>query len=106
MGVKMPGYYRLNVFPMEVPPLRERMEDVPLLAKHFVETSVKELGCPKPRLTRAGIAKLGKLSLARQHPRTAERHRTGHHHFARRRARLRFAGDRMRGATLKETPRQ
>ena len=34
------------------------MEDVPLLAKHFVETSVRELGCPKPRLTRAAIAKL------------------------------------------------
>jgi transcriptional regulator with GAF, ATPase, and Fis domain len=51
-------YYRLNVFPIQVPPLRERMEDVALLAKHFIETSVRELGCPKPRLTRAGIAKL------------------------------------------------
>ena len=52
-------FYRLNVFPIQVPPLRERMEDVPLLAKHFIETSVKELGCSKPRLTRAAIAKLG-----------------------------------------------
>ena len=51
-------FYRLNVFPIQVPPLRERMEDVPLLAKHFIETSVRELGCPKPRLTRAAIAKL------------------------------------------------
>lgn len=51
-------YYRLNVFPIQVPTLRERMEDIPLLAKHFVDLSVKELGCPKPRLTRAGIAKL------------------------------------------------
>ena len=51
-------FYRLNVFPVQVPPLRERMEDVPLLAKHFIETSVRELGCPKPRLTRAAIAKL------------------------------------------------
>jgi transcriptional regulator with GAF, ATPase, and Fis domain len=51
-------YYRLNVFPIQVPPLRERMEDVPLLAKHFIETSVRELGCSKPRLTRAAIAKL------------------------------------------------
>jgi transcriptional regulator with GAF, ATPase, and Fis domain len=51
-------FYRLNVFPIQVPALRERMEDVPLLAKHFIETSVRELGCPKPRLTRAGIAKL------------------------------------------------
>ena len=51
-------YYRLNVFPIQVPTLRERVEDIPLLAKHFIELSVKELRCSKPRLTRAGIAKL------------------------------------------------
>jgi DNA-binding NtrC family response regulator len=51
-------YYRLNVFPMKVAPLRERKEDIPLLATHFVELSVKELGCPRPRLTRAGIESL------------------------------------------------
>ncbi len=51
-------FYRLNVFPIEVPPLRKRMDDIPLLAKHFVELSSKELKCAKPRLTRAGIAKL------------------------------------------------
>ena len=51
-------YYRLNVFPIQVPPLRDRMDDIPLLAKHFVELSAKDLKCAKPRLTRAGIAKL------------------------------------------------
>lgn len=51
-------FYRLNVFPIHVPPLRERMEDVPLLAKYFIESSVKKLHCAKPRLTRAGVAKL------------------------------------------------
>lgn len=51
-------YYRLNVFPVRVAPLRERREDIPLLAQHFVKLSVKELGCPKPRLTRAGAIQL------------------------------------------------
>jgi transcriptional regulator with GAF, ATPase, and Fis domain len=51
-------YYRLNVFPVQVAPLRERREDIPLLAQHFVKLSVKEMGCAKPRLTRAGIIQL------------------------------------------------
>jgi DNA-binding NtrC family response regulator len=51
-------YYRLNMFPIQVPPLRERLEDVPHLAKHFVESSTKELRCPQPRLTRATITQL------------------------------------------------
>jgi DNA-binding NtrC family response regulator len=51
-------YYRLNVFPVKVAPLRERKEDITLLATHFVELSAKELGWPKPRLTRAGIETL------------------------------------------------
>jgi len=51
-------YYRLNVFPLRVAALRQRKEDIPLLASHFVEMLVEELGCPKPRLTRAGIETL------------------------------------------------
>ena len=51
-------YYRLNVFPIQVAPLRERGEDIPLLAQHFINLSVKEMGCAKPRLTRAGIIQL------------------------------------------------
>ena len=51
-------YYRLNVFPIKVLPLRDRKDDIPLLASYFIETSVKELGCPRPRLTTAGIETL------------------------------------------------
>ena len=51
-------FYRLNVFPMKLAPLRERREDIPILAAHFVELSLRELGCPRPRLTRAGIETL------------------------------------------------
>ena len=46
-------FYRLSVFPVHVPPLRERGDDVVQLAQHFLEQTCKDFGRPVLQLTRA-----------------------------------------------------
>jgi two-component system response regulator HydG len=50
-------FYRLNVVPLRVPPLRERREDVPLLAQHFLERYAKRSG-ERKTLSPAALQKL------------------------------------------------
>ncbi len=51
-------YYRLNVFPIEVPPLRNRQEDIPLLATTFMANVRKKLNCTGRELMQAEVLKL------------------------------------------------
>ncbi len=44
-------YFRLHVVPIQMPPLRDRVEDIPELAEHFVRTIADQLGVRAPRLT-------------------------------------------------------
>ncbi len=55
-------YYRLNVFPIEVIPLRQRQEDIPVLTAHFLEQSARKLNLPTPRVTPADVLPLQSYS--------------------------------------------
>jgi transcriptional regulator with GAF, ATPase, and Fis domain len=51
-------FYRLNVFPIEVAPLRKRKEDIPLLAAHFLDKAARKLKVRPARLTQAHLVQL------------------------------------------------
>ena len=55
-------YYRLSVVPITVPPLRERPEDIPLLANHFIAKICRQEAIAQRRLTPATLAKLRAFS--------------------------------------------
>ena len=54
-------FFRLNVYPIELPPLRQRKEDIPQLIEHLLELAAKKLKCPIPTLTQADILTLQNL---------------------------------------------
>ncbi len=51
-------YFRLNVFPLEVAPLRDRKEDIPLLASHFLQCAIIDLKRDPLKLSQAAVDRL------------------------------------------------
>lgn len=51
-------YHRINIFPITLPPLRERMEDIPLLVEHFIVILRKHLGKKLPGVSQKAMEKL------------------------------------------------
>ena len=52
-------YYRIARFTVQVPPLRERPEDIPLLAQHFLQLFAREMGLAAPMLNEGAVRVLG-----------------------------------------------
>ncbi len=72
-------FYRLNVVPFFVPPLRERKQDIPLLAREFLAEFGRQYGRPRMEIGEEALEALGPLPLARQRARAQECHRARAH---------------------------
>jgi transcriptional regulator with GAF, ATPase, and Fis domain len=55
-------YYRLNVFPIRIPPLRERLEDIPLLVEYFTQKYARQMNKQIDTIPESTIQKLQRWS--------------------------------------------
>ena len=68
-------FYRLNVIPIHIPPLRERRDDIPALVEHFVSKHAQRTGRRVERIEDGVLAALEAVRLARQRPRARKHDR-------------------------------
>jgi formate hydrogenlyase transcriptional activator len=73
-------FYRLNVYPINVPPLRERQEDIPLLVQHFVRVLSKKIGKEITSVAPSRAGDATRVPLAREREGAGERDRAGYHY--------------------------
>ena len=72
-------FYRLNVVPFFVPPLRERKQDIPLLAREFLAEFGRQYGRPRMEIGEEALETLAPVPLAGQRARAEERDRARAH---------------------------
>ena len=68
-------FYRLNVIPVKMPALRDRAEDIPLIAEHFLAKYTREMNKTIDGFSPEALAALARVSLARQRSRARKRRR-------------------------------
>ena len=95
-------YYRLSVLPIEVPPLRERREDIPLLMDYFMGDIAAREGRERPTFSPEALADAPGIRLAGQRAGAREPVRAGLR--ARGRPRGRAGGDRARSSAVRSRP--